>query len=72
MTPSCSRGGSRAGVVADIPDAPHVHVFVADGGGDLDGAGDLGTGDAARLTEAGARRFTAGPDGAEVLVWATA
>jgi redox-sensitive bicupin YhaK (pirin superfamily) len=65
-------GRLRAGVVADIPDAPHVHVFVADGAGDLDGAGALGTGDAARLTEAGARRFTAGPDGAEVLVWATA
>ena len=65
-------GRLHAGVVADIPDAPHVHVFVADGAGDLDGAGALGTGDAARLTAAGTRRFTAGPDGAEVLVWVTA
>jgi redox-sensitive bicupin YhaK (pirin superfamily) len=65
-------GRLRGGVVADIPDAAHVHVFVADGAGDLDGAGAVGTGDAVRLTEAGARRFTAGPDGAEVLVWVTA
>jgi hypothetical protein len=59
-----------SGVV--VPDAPHVHVFVAIGGTALDGAGDLGTGDAARLTDAGAPRLTAGPDGAEVLIWETA
>jgi hypothetical protein len=55
-----------------VPDAPHVHVFVAIGGAALDGAGDLGAGDAARLTDAGAPRLTAGPDGAEVLIWETA
>jgi redox-sensitive bicupin YhaK (pirin superfamily) len=55
-----------------VPDAPHVHVFVAVGSGSLVGAGPLDTGDAVRLTEAGEREFTAGPDGAEVLVWATA
>jgi redox-sensitive bicupin YhaK (pirin superfamily) len=59
-----------SGVV--VPDAPHVHVFVAIGGTALDGAGDLGAGDAARLTDAGAPRLTAGPDGAEVLIWETA
>ena len=32
----------------------------------------LATGDAARLTDAGTPTLTAGPDGAEVLVWATA
>jgi redox-sensitive bicupin YhaK (pirin superfamily) len=65
-------GRLHPGVAADVPDAPHVHVFVADGAGELDGAGALGAGDAARLTDAGGRRFTAGPGGAEVLVWVTA
>jgi redox-sensitive bicupin YhaK (pirin superfamily) len=65
-------GRLRAGVVVDIPDAPHVHAFVADGTGDLDGTGSLGTGDAVRLSDAGAHRFTAGSDGAEILVWVTA
>jgi hypothetical protein len=52
-----------------VPDAAHVHVFVAIGTATLDGAGELATGDAVRLTAAGARSLTAGPDGAEVLVW---
>ncbi len=52
-----------------VPDAAHVHVFVAVGTATLDGAGDLATGDAVRLTGAGARTLTAGPEGAEVLVW---
>ena len=29
----------------------------------------LGTGDAARITGADGQRVTAGPDGAEVLIW---
>ncbi len=61
-----------AGAEATVPDAPHVHVFVALGSGSLDGAGELAQGDAVRLTGAGARQFVAGPDGAEILVWATA
>jgi hypothetical protein len=65
-------GRLHAGVGVEVPDAPHVHLFVADGAGELDGAGDLGTGDAARFTDAGAHRFTAGDDGAEILVWMTA
>jgi hypothetical protein len=52
-----------------VPDAAHVHVYVALGTAALDGAGDLGTGDAVRLTAAGERDLTAGPDGAEVLIW---
>ena len=52
-----------------VPDAAHVHVFVAVGSATLDGAGDLATGDAVRLTAAGERTLTAGPAGAEVLVW---
>jgi len=63
-------GRLRAGETVTVPDAAHVHVFVAVGGATLDDAA-LATGDAARLTDAGALRLTAGPDGAEVLVWAT-
>lgn len=55
-----------------VPDAPHAHVFVAVGEVSLDGAGDLATGDAARLTDAGTLGLTAGSDGAEVLIWETA
>ncbi len=65
-------GRLRPGEVVEVPDAPHAHVFVAIGGADLEGAGPLAAGDAARLTAAGSPRLTAGPDGAEVLVWATA
>jgi redox-sensitive bicupin YhaK (pirin superfamily) len=60
-----------------LPDAPHVHVFVALGGGLLDtgslaGAGKVGGGDSVRLTAAGSPSFTARqPDGAELLVWET-
>lgn len=49
------------------PEAPFVHVFVARGTATLDGA-PLAEGDAARVS-GGASRVTAGPDGAEVLVW---
>jgi redox-sensitive bicupin YhaK (pirin superfamily) len=55
----------------DVPDAPFVHVFVARGTGVLDGAGALAAGDAVRLTDAGALGFTAGADGAEVVIWET-
>jgi redox-sensitive bicupin YhaK (pirin superfamily) len=55
-----------------VPDAPHVHVYVASGSGELDGAGALGAGDAARLTAAGTRTFTATEGPSEVLVWETA
>ncbi|HEY3924091.1 MAG TPA: hypothetical protein VGL75_05970, partial [Acidothermaceae bacterium] len=60
-----------AGASATVPDAPHAHVFVAVGSGSLDGAGDLATGDAVRLSNAGELDFVAGADGAEVLVWTT-
>jgi len=64
-------GRLRGGETVTIPDAPHVHVFVAVGDAALDGTA-LGTGDAARLTDAGAPTLTAGTGGAEVLIWATA
>lgn len=56
----------------DVPDNRHVHVFVARGSGSLDPGGQLATGDAARLTESDGVGFTAGADGAEVLIWSTA
>jgi redox-sensitive bicupin YhaK (pirin superfamily) len=58
-----------AGGAAALPDAPYVHVFVAKGAVDLEGAGALAAGDAARVTGAGGPSVTAGPEGAEVLVW---
>ncbi|SEL28663.1 pirin family protein [Streptacidiphilus jiangxiensis] len=51
-----------------LPDAPFLHLFVARGTVDLEGAGVLAEGDAARLTATGGRQVTAlGP--AEILVW---
>jgi quercetin 2,3-dioxygenase len=65
-------GRLAPGATATVPDAPHVHVFVAVGAVALEDAGELATGDAVRGTAAGARQLTAGPDGAEVLIWETA
>ena len=65
-------GRLAPGTTVEVPAAPHVHLFVAVGGGALAGAGELVAGDAARLTDAGRPVLTAGPEGAEVLVWATA
>jgi redox-sensitive bicupin YhaK (pirin superfamily) len=56
---------------AEVPGAAHTHVFVALGSGALEGVGPLATGDAVRVTGDGIGAFEAGPDGAEVLVWAT-
>jgi len=57
------------GATVALPQAPYVHVFVALGTATLEGAGDLATADAARLVGADGQRLTAGPDGAEVLIW---
>ena len=64
-------GRLRADELVDVPVAPHVHVFVAKGSGRLADDHELGTGDAARLTDASSMVFCAGGDGAEVLIWAT-
>jgi redox-sensitive bicupin YhaK (pirin superfamily) len=64
-------GRLAAGEEVTVPDAPHVHVFVAVGDARLDDA-PLATGDAARLTDAGTPTLVAGAGGAEVLIWATA
>lgn len=58
----------QPGNTVEIPDAPYLHVFAARGEVTLEGAGDLGPGDAARITGSGGQRLTATTD-AEVLVW---
>jgi redox-sensitive bicupin YhaK (pirin superfamily) len=67
-----SGGRLTAGEIVTIPEDRHVHLFVARGGGELDDGSVLIAGDAARLTDWPAIEFTAGADGAEVLIWATA
>jgi redox-sensitive bicupin YhaK (pirin superfamily) len=53
-----------------LPEAPYLHVYVAKGGVNLEGAGPLAAGDAVRLTGASGGQFTAdSKDGAEVLIW---
>ncbi|WBQ05700.1 pirin family protein [Kribbella sp. CA-293567] len=53
----------------NLPAAPHTHLFVALGNVILEDAGTLDQADAARITNPDGRRATAGPNGAEVLVW---
>jgi redox-sensitive bicupin YhaK (pirin superfamily) len=65
-------GRLPAGEAVTVPDARHVHVFVALGSAELEGAGALTAGDAVRLMAAGEVRLAAGVDGAEVLIWETA
>jgi quercetin 2,3-dioxygenase len=62
-------GRLAAGDRVALPEAAFVHLFVAAGSVELEGTGLLGTGDAARVGGGGGQRVTAGPDGAEVLVW---
>ncbi|MDE2141380.1 MAG: pirin family protein [Elusimicrobia bacterium] len=64
-------GRLGAGAVAKVPAGSHVHLFVAKGSGTLEGAGEFRQGDAARLVRAGSLKWTAGPEGSEVLVWQT-
>jgi redox-sensitive bicupin YhaK (pirin superfamily) len=62
-------GRLQAGETVTAPDAPFVHLYVARGAIELDGAGPLEQGAAARLTAAGGRTLVGGPEGAEVLIW---
>lgn len=57
-----------AGDSLELPDAPYLHVFTARGDVDLESAGALAAGDAARISGAGGQRLTA-TSPAEVLVW---
>ena len=65
-------GRLPAGTTVELPTDEHVHAFVALGDGSLDNDTVLSTGDGVRITEPQALRFTAGDNGAELLVWATA
>ena len=56
------------GGAVTVPDAPFVHLFVARGQVDLEGAGRLHEGDAVRLTGVGGQRLSAA-EPAEVLIW---
>jgi hypothetical protein len=57
-----------AGDSVHIPHAPFADVYLARGRVDLEAAGALAAGDAARLREAGARRLTAA-EPTDVLIW---
>ena len=61
-------GRLPAGRAVSLPDAPYLHVFITTGEVELEGAGRLVAGDAARCTAVGGARMTAHVD-AEVLVW---
>jgi redox-sensitive bicupin YhaK (pirin superfamily) len=54
-----------------VPAAPFVHLFVAVGDADLQGAGELDAGDAVRLADADSLELTAGEEGAHVVIWET-
>jgi len=62
-------GRLKPGETIKVPDAPFAHVYVAKGDIDLEAAGPLSAGDTARVTLGGALKATAGPEGAEVLIW---
>jgi redox-sensitive bicupin YhaK (pirin superfamily) len=63
-------GRLQPGETVRIPDAHFIHLFVAKGSADLEGAGRLAQGDSVRLTSAGTPGLTADQKiGAEVLVW---
>ena len=62
-------GRLAAGESVALPDAHYLHLYVAVGQANLEQGGELGTGDAVRLTVAGTPQLTAGDEGAEVLIW---
>ena len=57
------------GAGVPLPAAAFVHLYVPQGAVTLEGAGVLGEGAAARIEHAEGQRVTAGPAGAEILVW---
>jgi redox-sensitive bicupin YhaK (pirin superfamily) len=58
-----------SGASVPIPSAPYVHLFVARGAATLEEAGELATGDAARLTEPDDYRITATAAETELVIW---
>lgn len=65
-------GRLPAGATVDVPSDEHVHVFAAVGSGELSDGTRVETGDGVRISGRQSLQFTAGQDGAELLVWATA
>jgi quercetin 2,3-dioxygenase len=65
-------GRLAAGATVELPTDEHVHAFVALGDGALSDETQLATGDGVRISGKQPLQFTAGPNGAELLVWATA
>jgi redox-sensitive bicupin YhaK (pirin superfamily) len=61
----------KPGASVTLPDAPYVHLYVARGPVELEGAGQLAEGDAARMVAADGRVVMApsAGAGAEILVW---
>ena len=58
----------QPGQTVELPEAPFLHLFVPRGAVSLEGAGQLGTGDAVRFTATGGQKVTA-TEPAEILVW---
>lgn len=58
----------RGGETVQLPDARYLHVFTARGEVTLEGGGDLGAGDAARISGGGGQRLTTNGL-AEILIW---
>ncbi len=56
------------GQTVTLPEAPFLHLFVAKGSVELEGAGLLSEGDTVRFTASGGQRITGSTD-AEVLIW---
>ena len=52
-----------------LPDAPFVHLFVAEGKVRLETGEVLGQGDSARIVDSGDMGLIVAPEGAHVLVW---
>jgi redox-sensitive bicupin YhaK (pirin superfamily) len=57
------------GEVVSLPTSPYAHLYVAQGSVELEGAGQLDTGDSVRITAAEGQRVTAVGGRAEILVW---
>ncbi len=62
-------GRLKPGEKIALPDADFLHLYIARGEADLEGKGGMARGDAARILAMPGLRLTAGPAGAEVLVW---
>jgi redox-sensitive bicupin YhaK (pirin superfamily) len=65
-------GRLPAGTTVELPTDEHVHAFVAFGDGSLSDGTTVAAGDGVRITGRQTLTFTAGSEGAELLVWATA